>query len=185
MKSSLLNFEFKSDTDLYEFTISETLPVSFSFSHDFEYFSCMGSDRFIRIFKFKTGKLYRKYNETLDQIQIVQKSRIEKYTLENIDFGRRLAFEKFITYSNVIFDESGNFILYPTLLGIKIINIKTNKVEYLLGKVENTERFIHLALFQEKIKVSKKNSAVSQDSRLFSYDPTLFALAFNKKRYLL
>jgi len=42
------------------------------------------------------------------------------------------------------------------MIGIKIINLKENKVEFLLGKVENTERFVHVALFQDKIKITKK-----------------------------
>jgi peptidylprolyl isomerase domain and WD repeat-containing protein 1 len=44
-----------------------------------------------------------------------------------------MAFEKFINYSNTLFDESGNFLIYPTMIGIKIINLKENKCEYLLG----------------------------------------------------
>jgi peptidylprolyl isomerase domain and WD repeat-containing protein 1 len=60
-----------------------------------------------------------------------------------MEFGRRLAIEREISqsgsewqpacFSNVIFDESGNFILYPTLLGIKVVNLKSNKVERVIG----------------------------------------------------
>jgi len=50
--------------------------------------------------------------------------------------------------SSVLFDESGNFLLYPTLLGIKVVNLVSNAVSRLLGKVENSERFLQLALYQ-------------------------------------
>jgi hypothetical protein len=46
--------------------------------------------------------------------------------LEPIDFGRRLAVERELIADaeapppNVLFDESGNFVLYPSLLGIKV-----------------------------------------------------------------
>ena len=58
--------------------------------------------------------------------QEVQRSNHELYRLEAIDFGRRLAVEREIEKTedappqNAVFDESGNFILYPTLLGIKL-----------------------------------------------------------------
>jgi len=107
------------------------------------------------------------------------------YKLDAIDFGRRMAVERDlekasaasdqIPPSNVVFDESGFFILYPTLLGVKgssidsvhvtysdpncilteacvhwmpVINIVTNQLVRLLGKVENTERLLNIALFQ-------------------------------------
>jgi carbohydrate-binding DOMON domain-containing protein len=49
---------------------------------------------------------------------------------------------------SVVFDESGSFLLYPTMLGVKAVNLATNAVPRLLGKVENTERFLQLALYQ-------------------------------------
>jgi hypothetical protein len=49
---------------------------------------------------------------------------------------------------NAVFDESGNFLLVPSLFGIKVINLTTNSVSRLLGKAENTERFLRIALWQ-------------------------------------
>lgn len=49
---------------------------------------------------------------------------------------------------NAVFDESGNFLLYGTLLGVKVVNLATSAAPRLLGKVENTERFVQLALCQ-------------------------------------
>lgn len=48
--------------------------------------------------------------------------------LEDIDFGRRMAVERELWNSaeethgppNAIFDESGNFLFYATLLGVKV-----------------------------------------------------------------
>ena len=48
------------------------------------------------------------------------------YRLEAIDFGRRMAVDKEIEkidtapQPNAIFDESSNFLIYATLLGIKV-----------------------------------------------------------------
>ncbi len=50
----------------------------------------------------------------------------------------------------MVFDESGHFIVYAGLLGIKVVNLTTNRVAALLGKVENTERFLRVALYQAR-----------------------------------
>eukprot|EP00658_Telonema_sp_P-2_P030891 TRINITY_DN23242_c0_g1_i2.p1 TRINITY_DN23242_c0_g1~~TRINITY_DN23242_c0_g1_i2.p1 ORF type:complete len:332 (-),score=100.45 TRINITY_DN23242_c0_g1_i2:494-1489(-) len=120
----------------------------------------------------------------------------DRYKLDNIDFGRRMAIEKDCLASlggtkqdfkggvpNVIFDASGNFILYSTMLGIKMLNIHTNKLARLLGKVENTERFLHLGLYQDtRGKLNEASMAVtSQEDRV--RDPILFATAFKKPRF--
>ncbi len=73
--------------------------------------------------------------------------------------------------SNAIFDESGHFLIYPTVIGtspsrprlnvsdmtartgIKIVNTVTNVVNVTLGRVENTERFGGVALYQGVPKV--------------------------------
>jgi len=34
-----------------------------------------------------------------------------------------------------VFDESNNFVLYPTLLGVKVVNIVTNNLCRVIGKV--------------------------------------------------
>lgn len=48
---------------------------------------------------------------------------------------------------NIIFDESGYIILYPTMLGIKMVNLYTNRCIKIMGKPENI-RPMQLALFQ-------------------------------------
>jgi hypothetical protein len=122
-------------------------------------------DRYIRIFTFRTGKLLKKYDERLQVFEDEQKADNPLYKLDGLDFGLRMAVERdydkasksaaspgLIPISNVIFDESGHFILYPTLLGIKMVNIRTNQLVRMLGKVENTERFCDISLFQGRPK---------------------------------
>jgi len=48
--------------------------------------------------------------------------------------------------SNVIFDDSGNFVLYPTMAGIKVVNIVTNQLVRLIGKVSSPTKFTTLLL---------------------------------------
>jgi peptidylprolyl isomerase domain and WD repeat-containing protein 1 len=54
--------------------------------------------------------------------------------LDSMDFGRRSAVEYELESSpamatmNAVFDESGHFLIYGTLIGIKVLNIETNRV---------------------------------------------------------
>ena len=80
----------------------------------------------MRVFRFQTGKLRRTYDESVAAANELQRGESELYNLEPIDFGRRMAGEKDLMADpeapqpNAIFDESGNFIIYATLLGIKV-----------------------------------------------------------------
>lgn len=53
--------------------------------------------------------------------------------LPDMEFGRRMAVERElekvdgIRLTNIIFDETGHFVLYGTMLGIKVINLETNR----------------------------------------------------------
>ena len=72
----------------------------------------------------------------------------ESKNLINDTQERELAADETTPAPNVVFDDSGNFVLYPTLLGIKVVNLVTNRLVRLIGKVENTERFLRIALYQ-------------------------------------
>lgn len=49
--------------------------------------------------------------------------------------------------TNLLFDESGHLLLYPTMLGIKVVNLHSNVCVRQLGKPENL-RILKIALFQ-------------------------------------
>ncbi|KIY91298.1 peptidylprolyl isomerase domain and WD repeat-containing protein 1 [Monoraphidium neglectum] len=113
------------------------------------------ADGRVRVWRLRTGKLRRSYDESLEVAHELQKSGPEALQLEDIDFGRRYALEKEIRAQgdavpapSVLFDESGNFVIYPALIGIKVVNLVSNAVSRVLGKVENSERFLRLALYQ-------------------------------------
>lgn len=60
-----VNWEYKTDTDLYEFAKCKAYPSSISFSPDGKKMATLGSDRKVRIFRFLTGKLMRVFDESL------------------------------------------------------------------------------------------------------------------------
>lgn len=67
---------------------------------------------------------------------------------------RDLEKSEYVHLANIVFDESGNFLMYATLLGVKLVNIYTNRCVRIIGKTENL-RPLHLALFQVNINMEK------------------------------
>lgn len=82
--------------------------------------------RRVRVFWYASGRLRRVYDESLAAAAELQRSDSDLYRLDPIDFGRRVAAEKDLeadaaaSKQNALFDDSGNFIIYSTLLGIKV-----------------------------------------------------------------
>ncbi|KAH9699900.1 peptidyl-prolyl cis-trans isomerase CYP71 [Citrus sinensis] len=193
---SEVSFRLKSDTNLFEILKSKTTVSAIEVSPDGKQFSITSPDRRIRVFWFRTGKLRRVYDESLEVAQDLQRSDAPLYRLEAIDFGRRMAVEKEIEKtetappSNAIFDESSNFLIYATLLGIKIVNLHTNKVSRILGKVENNDRFLRIALYQgdrssKKVRKIPAAAANANESKEPFSDPTLLCCAFKRHRIYL
>nr|KYP38270.1 Peptidylprolyl isomerase domain and WD repeat-containing protein 1 [Cajanus cajan] len=127
-----VNFKLKSDTNLFEIAKCKTSVSGIEVSPDGKQFCITSPDRRIRVFWFRTGKLRRVYDESLEVAQDLQRSDAPLYRLEAIDFGRRMAVEKEIEKTesaplpNAVFDESSNFLIYATLLGIKVRHTYTS-----------------------------------------------------------
>ena len=116
-------------------------------------------DKFYRIFDFKTGKLYREYNESLkyyvENYHSLIKTDVNR--IEKADLDKRLVIERelekyldIIPPLNIQFDETNNYIFYSSILGIKLIDFKSDRLIKILGKSESSERFLTLILFQGK-----------------------------------
>lgn len=191
-----VSFKVRSDTNLFEIVKCKTSVSSIEVSPDGKQFSITSPDRRIRVFWFRTGKLRRVYDESLEVAQDLQRSDAPLYRLEAIDFGRRMAVEKEIEKTesapqpNAVFDDSSNFLIYATLLGIKIVNLHTNKVARILGKVENNDRFLRIALYHgerssKKVRKIPSVAANANESKEPLTDPTLLCCAFKKHRIYL
>jgi peptidylprolyl isomerase domain and WD repeat-containing protein 1 len=79
--------------------------------------------------------------------------------LEKIDFERRMAVERDLerqwdageaVMPSIGFDESDTFLYFGSPVGIKVVNVKSGVPARLIGKVESTERFLQIALYQGK-----------------------------------
>ncbi|KAH6564930.1 hypothetical protein BASA62_007638 [Batrachochytrium salamandrivorans] len=196
---SAVSWKFKSETDLYTFKKAKTVPTSLVFSPDYTKYVTFGlDDRLIRVFHFRTGKLSRTYNEDLSVVSEMQQAGTAAHRLDDMEFGRRLAIEREIekvqggqsATVNAVFDESGSHVIYPTLIGIKVVNIHSNKVVRLIGGGE-TQRFMNLALYQgaPKQKAMVTLAMAASDNPLVkdaeTTDSTLFCTAYKKSRFFL
>ncbi|CAF0767358.1 unnamed protein product [Brachionus calyciflorus] len=186
-------FESKMDTDLYEFVKVKTIVINITFTKDGRTMAVLSKDRKIRLFNFLTGKIIKTVDESLDQYSALQQN---SQQLGNMEFGRRMAMEKDIErneatfFQNMVFDESGMFLIYGTLMGVKILNVETLETVKYLGKLENA-RFLHVGIFQGI--TNKPKAIISMEMRasnnpalqIIKHDPTLFCTAYKKNRVYL
>ncbi|KAF8451539.1 cyclophilin-like domain-containing protein [Terfezia claveryi] len=192
-------FSLKSTTNLFDFRKAKSVPISLTMSPTGESFATFSyPDSLIRIFDFTTGKLHRTYDESLPTLQDLQQSlpATSTHKLSDLDFGRRIAVERDIISKcpsptiipNVLFDETGFFIIYGSLIGIKIVNTITNKVCKVLGK-DDSFRAVNLAVYQGAPKrkdLMTVEMAASSNPLLEEgeeRDPIIFASGWGKQRF--
>jgi peptidylprolyl isomerase domain and WD repeat-containing protein 1 len=188
-------WEYKSSTNLFDFKKAKSTPASLTISPNGSQFATFSfPDRKVRVFDFPTGKLHRTYDESLEIIEEMQQAGTALQKLEDVEFGRRLATEREIESPtlknkvNVIFDETGHFIIYGSMLGTKVLNTYTNRVVKVYGKDENF-RPLSIALYQgapqkkgiTTVAMAASNNPLLQESE--ARDPILFTTGVNKVRF--
>lgn len=204
-----LAYRFKSDTDLFEFARRKTVPVSLDVSRDGRLVAAAGADGVVRVFRHATGRMVRAYDESPAASAAAQQAGGDDGTplrLEPIDFGRRMAVERDLDAArasasadarpppcNAVFDESGQFLVYPTMLGVKVVCLRTNRLARLLGKDENLQRFLRVALFQGIPRAAGQSAEAEAGAGLVrasatavaaaAEDPAVFCLAFRDERF--
>ena len=213
-----VTYSSKLDTDLYTFHRLSVTVWSVSFSHSGMLFVTTSSDRIVRVWRTSSGLIVKQYDESLTLINERQMSGNPVYHLDGIDYGRRMAVERDyekqikiqsvssidttsqqltalgpLPVSNVVWDDSDTYIIYSTLVGVKVINVHTNTLVKVLGKVESSERFTTLALYQGT-PVSAESAAARQGVSVLLgggsavsevvEDPCLFALSYKRERFV-
>lgn len=188
-------FEYKSQTNLFEFKKAKSTPATITISPSGSQFATFSfPDRKIRIFDFSSGKLYRTYDESLQIIEEMQQAGTGLQKLDDVEFGRRLAIEKelesqaYRNKSNIIFDETGHFIIYGSMHGTKVLNTFTNRIVKAYGVLENY-RPLNLAIYQgapqkkgvTTVAMAASSNPLLQESE--ARDPILFTTGANKVRF--
>jgi peptidylprolyl isomerase domain and WD repeat-containing protein 1 len=191
-----VDFRFKTDTSLYELARAKTTPISVTVDPIGRMFVTYSRDKQIRVFDFRSGRLMKTYSEATDVYNPANTPALEENELR-----RRQAVERelesssdaSLSISNVCFDETGHFLLFGSLRGIKIVSLATNAVVRILGNGEKTERFIRLALYQGIPKVDQQlllaraggeqKTADQLAAETSIPDPTVFATSFKRRRF--
>ncbi|KAK5943345.1 Peptidyl-prolyl cis-trans isomerase cyp15 [Knufia obscura] len=188
-------FKMKSSTNLFDFKKAKSAPCCISISpsgHQFATFSF--PDRKVRVFDFASGKLVRSYDESIQTLSDMQQAGTSLHKLDQNEYNRRLAIEKDLdnpairSRINICFDESGHFIAYGSLHGIKVVNTTTNRVMRLYGKDEPF-RALNVSMYQgapQQKGVVTVSMAASSNPLLEAAeerDPMLFATGYGKVRF--
>ncbi|ETB56865.1 hypothetical protein YYC_05233 [Plasmodium yoelii 17X] len=195
-KAKKLGFSYKSETDLYELCKYKTYALCINISSDGEFMVVFSENYFVRIYKFKTMKLYRVYDESTEMYLTAQNDPLKKNLhIDSLDFGKRLFIEKEIKkhiknqnmkLDMVIFDESNQYIIYTTFIGIKVVNFITNQLCYIIGKNETNLRYLSLSLYQKIIPANKIKTNVHESLYINEKnisDCALFCTVYKKARF--
>lgn len=189
-------FDMKSNTNLYDFRKAKSSILSVTLSADQRKYSVVSSDWKVSVFGFASGKKLREYDESPNttkemheyggaSFQMSEQVFIKKYDQDIALFNQSNPF-----VWNAIFDTSGNFLIYSSMSGIKIVNLKSNKVSVILGK-EEPIRFETLSLYQGMPKrkgnltidmAASQNDIVSDS---LTVDPVIFATGAGQSRFYL
>ncbi|EGT59757.1 CBN-CYN-15 protein [Caenorhabditis brenneri] len=199
---SKLTWEYKLETDLYDFVKAKTIPVCAAFDPSGLKLATFAEDRKIRVFDVKTGKLIVTIDETTQKYQQEAKEN-KNYGLQHMEWSRRLASEKemdkdkknSLKYSKLCFDQSGNFLLYPTPIGIKVFNLVTQEVSRSIGRDESI-RFVAVSLCNALPDIRQKlqGAAITLETaaadnptlnKKTDPDPLLVCCALRKNRFYL
>lgn len=188
----VVKFKLKSDTSLYKLAQEKTYAVALAVSEKSNKFACLTANKKIMVFHLLTGKLSRVFDEGIKTYVELHQSKAQ---LADMEFGRRVAVErevekcpKILAKNNLIFDETGNFLVFSSMLGIKLLNLFTSKCCKIVGKPENL-RLLSVDMFQGSIARLKASLTVDMQAsdnpalKEPDMDPIIFATAFKKNRF--
>ncbi|GMH53752.1 hypothetical protein TrST_g8075 [Triparma strigata] len=160
-------------------------------------FAVYGEDRRIRLFEFRTGKCVAKYDDTVKGFEKEMDG--GKFDFDRIEFGQRMAREREVGEAGagrgMSFDETGRMLIYPSLVGIKVIDTLTHRLVRTLGPADASQtRFMDLIVCPVDAKLdkqmllardnSKSNKAVDRrEGADVDNDPLVVATALGKKRF--
>lgn len=146
--------------------------------------------------------------------KVARGDKVDPSGIDAIEYGKRAALEREIDDTHVMsggteteavlmrdsgsqllslqFDPSGRHILMPTILGIKVINLSTNKCVANVGKADASSlRFLSVCLCSGDARVDKQiqlarsggsAAAIDHDESKKKSDALIVALAYKKRR---
>ena len=182
-----IKFKFKSQTDLFKlYDKTKKNPIiNLSLSPKNNFFGIIDKSCNIYIFNFLTAKIIYKINNNQYKPQ-EEEHNSQKFISTEKEIEKNIETQN---QPNIQFDESENYIYYPTWEGIKLINLKTSQLIKILGKKEKL-RFISICLFQGES--LKNKTGIITESKMFNeeninadkiIDPLLLATSYKSNRF--
>eukprot|EP00536_Pseudo-nitzschia_multiseries_P013618 jgi/Psemu1/245471/estExt_Genewise1.C_5940010 len=197
MQSNRLEYPSKMDTDLYKLAKKKTYARSISASKN--YFVVYGADHKVRIFNLSTAKIEVRYDERLN---VYASKNFTSYGMDSIEFGKRAATEREMEDQNeeltqlpsnlVKLDPSEQYLLVSTMIGIKIIDWKQNKLVKVIGKADASQyRFLSFCLCLGDAKMNQQmqlargtgNATAVGDKKAEVNNSIIVTLAYQQRRF--
>lgn len=154
----------------------------------------VGADYKIRVFELSSGKIVVRYDERLD----VYKANCTKFGMDEIAFGKRASVEHEIQEQTglpcqqlVQMDPSEKILMISTMVGIKLIEWRKNKVLKIVGKADASQlRFLSFCLCLGDAKVNQqmqlargRGASVAVGEKITSNDSLIVALSYKQRRF--
>ncbi|GAX12988.1 peptidylprolyl isomerase domain and WD repeat-containing protein 1 [Fistulifera solaris] len=203
-----ISYESKfSDTDLYTLMKKKTFVIAGASQGTVYALFC--ADSKIRLFDHETGKIL----VTFDERSKVYDAQYSQYDLDAMDYGRRAATEREIQQESTVynagfnneasslplrislqFDSTGQYLLVPTMMGIKCMDWQRRKLVAVIGKIDASQlRFLSICLapgnanFDRQLLLARgegSNQAISEEKEAGEKlgDALLLTTAYNQRR---
>ena len=182
-----IKFKFKSQTDLFKlYDKTKKNPIiNLTLSQKYNLFGIIDKLCNIYIFNFLSGKII--YKITNNQYKTKEgEYNTQKFITTEKEIEKNIETQN---QPNLQFDESENYLYYPTWEGIKLINLKTSQLIKILGKKEKL-RFISICLFQGE-SLKNKSGIITEAKKLNEeninadriIDPLLITTSYKSNRF--
>jgi peptidylprolyl isomerase domain and WD repeat-containing protein 1 len=197
ISNNKLEYPSKLKTDLYKMAKKKTHPRCISISEN--YFVVYGADCKVIVFNLSTAKIEVRYDERLS---VYSSKNFSNYGMDSIEFGKRAATEREIEdqYESQIqlpstvvqMDPSERYLLISTMIGIKIIDWKQNKMVKIIGKADASQyRFLTFCLCLGDAKMNQQmqlargigNSTAVGEKNDQVNNSIVVALAYQQRRF--
>ncbi|CAN8069331.1 unnamed protein product [Agarophyton chilense] len=181
-----LEFRSKLRTDLFYFARNALVATSMDVSSRGSQFAVADHQGKIHIFHFLTGHLRSVIDLSLPSIRAgLTSNAYENFGLNRRNIDNRLEAERVLkkheqlqSQNNVVFDETGKYVLYATVLGIHLIHVSSCTTVIIYGLNEHQYRFVNVSICAGDT-IDRENGIPT------SLQPLVVASAFKSQRIFL
>ncbi|ODQ79657.1 hypothetical protein BABINDRAFT_50631 [Babjeviella inositovora NRRL Y-12698] len=185
-------FKLKSQTNLYDLRKAKAWASDIQYSPDYERLVVRSTpDEYIRVFDFQTGKTVLVIDESVAANKGSYDRSDEWLLAENLsqlEFNAKVKTEAdSALLRNVAIDETGDLLMYATLVGIKVYSIKAGQCVRVLGVAESLS-FEHVVIVQSSsfalrlLTIEMASATNDIISKEWLQSPMLISTASNKDR---